>query len=67
MAPSNQEKARSMSQSHHLSPDDLPLFRFAIQTERELEDALDAWLANDGIDEGRRHVLAWTDEEEAVR
>jgi hypothetical protein len=56
-----------MSQSHQLLPDDLPLFRFAIQTERDLEDALDAWLADDGIDEGRLHVLSWTDDEEVQR
>jgi hypothetical protein len=52
-----------MSQSHQHLPDDLPLFRFAIQTERDLEDALDAWLADDRIDEGRLHVLSWSDEE----
>ena len=48
-----------MSQSHQLSPDDLPLFRFAIQTDRDLDDALGAWLANDGIDQDREHVLSW--------
>jgi hypothetical protein len=56
-----------MSQTTQHSPDDLPLFRFAIRTEQELEDALDAWLADDGIDEGRRHVLSWSDDEEVER
>jgi hypothetical protein len=56
-----------MSQSHQLSPDDLPLFRFAIQTDQDLEDALDAWLADDRIDEERLHVLSWSDNEEVQR
>ena len=56
-----------MSQSHQHSPDDLPLFRFAIQTENDLEDALDAWLADDQIYEGRLHVLSWSDDEEVAR
>ena len=42
---------------------ELPLFRFVIQTERDLEDALDDWLADDQIDDDRRHVLRWCEEE----
>jgi hypothetical protein len=30
---------------------------------RELEDALDAWLADDRIDEDREHVLSWMRED----
>ena len=56
-----------MSQSLQPELEALPLFRFAIQTEQDLEDALDAWLADDGIDEGRLHVLSWTDDEEVER
>ena len=56
-----------MSQSHQHELAELPLFRFAIQTEQDLEDALDAWLADDCIDEGRLHVLSWTDDEEIER
>jgi hypothetical protein len=56
-----------MSQSIQHELAELPLFLFAIQTERDLEDALDAWLADDQIDEGRLHVLSWTDDEEVVR
>jgi hypothetical protein len=56
-----------MSQSHQHELAELPLFRFAIRTEQELEDALDAWLADDRIDEGRLHVLSWTDDEEVAR
>lgn len=52
-----------MSHSHQPELAELPLFRFAIQTDRELEDALDAWLADDHIDEDRLHVLGWCDEE----
>ena len=52
-----------MSHSLQHSLDDLPLFRFAIQTDRDLEDALDAWLADDRIDEGRLHVLTWANED----
>jgi hypothetical protein len=52
-----------MRQSLQHLPDDLPLFRFAIQTEQDLEDALDAWLADDRIDEGREHVLSWMRED----
>jgi hypothetical protein len=52
-----------MSQSLQHLPDDLPLFRFAIQSERGLEDALDAWLADDQIDQGREHVLRWMRED----
>ena len=56
-----------MSQSLHHELSELPLFRFAIQTEQDLEDALDAWLADDRIDEDRLHVLSWTDDEEVER
>jgi hypothetical protein len=56
-----------MSHSHQPELAELPLFRFAIQAERDLEDALDAWLADDQIDEGRLHVLSWTDDEEVER
>lgn len=52
-----------MSQSLQLELAELPLFRFAIQTEQDLEDALDAWLADDRIDEGRDHVLSWIRED----
>lgn len=47
--------------SHSLQPEleALPLFRFAIRTEQELEDALDAWLADDRIDLDREHVMSW--------
>jgi hypothetical protein len=55
----------SQSLQHELA--ELPLFRFAIQTEQDLEDALDAWLADDRIDEGRLHVLSWSDDEEVER
>ena len=51
----------SQSLQHELA--ELPLFRFAIQTEQDLEDALDAWLADDRIDEGRDHVLSWIRED----
>jgi hypothetical protein len=56
-----------MSQTLQPELEALPLFRFAIRTEQELEDALDAWLADDGIDDGRRHVLSWNDDEEIGR
>lgn len=56
-----------MSHSHQPDLAELPLFRFAIQSERDLEDALDAWLADDQIDEGRLHVLSWSDDEEVER
>jgi hypothetical protein len=56
-----------MSQSLQHELTGLPLFRFAIQTDQDLEDALDAWLADDRIDEGRQHVLSWNDDEEIER
>jgi hypothetical protein len=52
-----------MSQSLQPELEALPLFRFAIRTEQELEDALDAWLADDRIDEDREHVLTWMRED----
>jgi hypothetical protein len=51
----------SPSLQHEL--EELPLFRFAIQTDQDLEDALDAWLADDRIDEDRDHVLSWVRED----
>lgn len=56
-----------MSQSLQPNLAELPLFRFAIESEQELDDALDAWLADDRIDEGRLHVLSWNDNEELDR
>jgi hypothetical protein len=52
-----------MSQSFNHELSERPLFRFAIQTDRHLEDAIDAWLAGDGIDEEREHVLSWMRED----
>lgn len=43
--------------------EELPLFQFAIQTDQDLEDALDAWLADDRIDEDRLHVLSWCEQD----
>jgi hypothetical protein len=62
---SRESSIMSQSLQHELAG--LPLFRFAIQTEQDLEDALDAWLADDQIDEGRLHVLSWSDDEEVER
>lgn len=54
--------------SHPLQPyAELPLFRFAIETDQDLDDAIDAWLADDKIDEDRLHVLSWNDDEELDR
>ena len=51
----------SPSLQHGLT--ELPLFRFAIQTDQDLEDALGAWLADDRIDEDREYVLRWVRED----
>jgi hypothetical protein len=53
-----------MSQTLQPELEALPLFRFAIRTEQQLEDALDALLADDHIDEDREHVLSWMREED---
>ena len=52
-----------MSQSPQHDLEQLPLFRFAIQTDRDLDDAIDEWLANDRIDADRAHVLSWMRED----
>ena len=56
-----------MSPSHQHQLAELPLFHFVVRSERDIEDALDNWLADDQIDEGRLHVLSWTDGEKVGR